>query len=74
MSELEIDFLESLIPQLIISSLNLAYFKTIESGSSVLEAMEDGNIYEIFPDGHREFIKKSSPYIPSEIGKKIILQ
>ena len=42
--------------------------------ANVLEAMEDGNIYEIFPDGHREFIKKSSPYIPSEIGKKIILQ
>ena len=37
MNEKEIDYLESLIPNLMIGALNIAYFKTLESGNSLIK-------------------------------------
>ncbi len=72
--EKTLNFLESQIPTLAVSALKFAYFKALESGNSVLETVGDGKIYEVFPDGSRKFVKETSPYIPTQIGKKIVLK
>ncbi len=73
-SEKRLDFLESQIPALSASAIRLACFSTLDSGHSVLEAMADGSIYEVFPDGTRQFFKKASPYIQCEVGTKFFLK
>jgi hypothetical protein len=72
--EKTLNFLESQIPSLSASAVNLAFFKALESGNSVLETVGDGKIYEIFPDGSKKFFKETPAYVPTQIGKKIMLK
>ena len=49
--------LESEFPALSGSAFAAARDRVLASGQSVLQS-EDGNIYEVFPDGQRRWIKK----------------
>ena len=55
-TEKELDFLEQSIPQLANSAITEAYYSTLSSGSSVLEVISN-KLYEVFPDGTKNFIK-----------------
>lgn len=67
-----IEYLETQIPRISGSAVEIAYWQTLTSGQSVLEVQE-GAIYEISPDGSRKFIKKIEPSSPVEYGKTIKL-
>lgn len=69
MSDAEIDFLETQIPELAQAAVTIAFWEAMAAGHSVLEA-HDGVIYEIFPDGSRKFIKQIQPPTAVEKGKK----
>ncbi len=71
--EKQLDFLESQIPVLSSAAISLAYFKTLEAGGSVLAANHAGEIYKIFPDGTKEFIKKTDPYLKYRVGEKFFI-
>lgn len=70
--ETAIDHLEKQIPALSGSAVTVAYWKTLASGSSVLET-DGGAIYEVFPDGTRHLVKQIEPPTPVEYGKKIAI-
>jgi hypothetical protein len=70
MSDSEIDYLETQIPELAQAAVTIAYWQALAAGHSVLEA-HDGVIYEIFPDGGRRFVKQIEPPTPVEKGTKI---
>ena len=50
-----------------------AYDQAIQVGLSVLVS-KNGAIYEVFPDGRRELVKKIAPPIPTQPGLKIKFQ
>jgi hypothetical protein len=68
LTDQEIDFLESHIPELAEAAAKQAYWQALANGSSVLK-VEKGEIIEVFPDGSRKFIKKINPLIPVPLGK-----
>jgi hypothetical protein len=68
LTDQEIDFLESHIPELAEVAAKQAYWQALANGSSVLK-VEKGEIIEVFPDGSRKFIKKINPLIPVPLGK-----
>ncbi len=72
-TEKEIDFLENHIPTLASSAVQKAYLDALSSGNSVIEAI-DGEIFEIFPDGSRKFIKMILADIDVSNNKKIFIQ
>lgn len=61
-NEKVIDYLEQQIPELAAAATKIAYRQALASGSSVLIS-ENGELVEVFPDGTREFVQKSEPYI-----------
>ena len=65
-----IDYLESQIPALAAAAGTLAYYQALSRGESVLVA-DQGVIYEVFPDGSRQFIKQIDPPTPMTKGKKV---
>jgi len=67
------DFLEAQIPALSASAVNVAYWRTLASGQSVLET-ENGAIYEVFPNGSKKLVKQIEPPIPVQYGQKIALR
>lgn len=73
MKDLELDYLEELIPLLAKGAMKQAYFNTLSSGNSVLEVI-DNTIFEVFADGSKKKIKDVAPYIKVDINKKIELQ
>lgn len=60
MSDQDIQKLESEFPPVSASAFAAARDRVLQSGQSVLEA-DNGVIYEVFPDGHREARKKIAP-------------
>jgi hypothetical protein len=60
-----LDYLEAHIPELAAAALTHAYWQALASGSSVL-SREKEYLVEVFPDGHRQLIKKLPPvtYVP----------
>ncbi len=72
-SEKELDFLENHIPSLASSAVQKAYIDALSSGNSVMEAI-DGEIFEIFPDGTRKFIKAIFADIDVSKNKKIFIK
>ncbi len=62
MTDNELDFLESQIPELAEYACKKVYYDTLNSGYSVLESI-NGRIYRTFPSGRREFIKEVGPDI-----------
>jgi hypothetical protein len=71
LNEENMRILESHIPYLADAAFTQAYWQTLAMGSSVLK-VEQGKIFEIFPDGSRKLIKKISPTIPVILGQKRI--
>ena len=61
LSEKELDYLESHIPELAAAAVTQAYWTALASGHSVLEA-DDGKLIEVFPDGTRKFIENLPPH------------
>ncbi len=70
LSEKSISFLEEHIPELAEVAFKQAYWAALASGSSVLVS-ENGNLVEIFPDGHYEIIKHLLPVIPVIRGQRL---
>jgi hypothetical protein len=68
-NEQSMQFLEDHIPDLADAAFTQAYSQALAMGSSVLK-VEQGVIFEIFPDGSRKFIKQISPTIPVTLGQK----
>ena len=66
----EIDFLENYIPELANSAVKKAYLDTLSSGNSVLETIEN-ELYEVFPDGTKVFIKNVSKNIKINLNKRV---
>ena len=60
--EREIDFLETLIPELAENATKKAYLAALSRGDSVLEIV-DGNLVLTAPDGTRTIIKKAKPLV-----------
>ena len=67
MSDQDIQKLESQFPPASGSAFAAARERVLQSGQSVLQA-EDGFIYEVFPDGSREVVKRIEPPIKVEVG------
>lgn len=61
-TEKELDFLETLIPELAESATKKAYLDALSRGSSVVEII-DGKIVSTAPDGTRTIIKDAKPMI-----------
>lgn len=61
-TEKELDFLETLIPELAESATKKAYLDALSRGSSVVEII-NGKIVSTAPDGTRTIIKKAKPMI-----------
>jgi hypothetical protein len=72
LKEEEINYLEEHIPELAAVAFKQAYWAALASGSSVLMS-EDGNLVEIFPDGHRRIIKPLAPRIAVKRGQRFVL-
>ena len=60
MSEQDIQQLESEFPAVSGSAFAAAREHVLESGQSVLQS-QDGVIYQVFPDGRKEAVKKIEP-------------
>lgn len=61
-TEKELDFLETLIPELAESATKKAYLDALSRGSSVVEII-GGKIVSTAPDGTRTIIKNAKPMI-----------
>jgi hypothetical protein len=70
MSDQEIKQLESQFPSVSGSAFAAAREHVLASGQSVLES-DDGVIYEVFPDGRRQVVKKIEP--PTQVVSGSIL-
>ena len=73
LSEEELDFLETQIPDLAEAAFKQAYWAALSSGSSVLVS-EGGYLVEVFPNGHKKIIKPLPPSIPVKRGQKFQLK
>lgn len=69
LSEEELDFLETQIPDLAEAAFKQAYWAALSSGCSVLVS-EGGYLVEVFPNGHKKIIKPLPPSIPVKRGQK----
>ena len=70
--DIEIDKLERQFPPASGVAFAAARELALASGQSVLQS-EDGSIFEVFPDGHRQLVKTVEPPITVTIGSKVIL-
>lgn len=61
-TEKELNYLETLIPELAESATKKAYLDALSSGIAVTEIV-DGKLVSTAPDGTRTFIKKSKPMV-----------
>ena len=71
-SEAELQLLESSFPSVSGSVFAAARERVLASGQSVLQS-EGGSIYEVFPDGRKEFVKTVEPPIRVASGRKFSL-
>ena len=69
----ELDFLEGQIPILALGAAQKAYVDTLSEGNSVLESI-NGELFKIYPDGRKEFVKKIDHDIKFDINQKIYLK
>jgi hypothetical protein len=72
-SDQDIHTLENRFPAVSGSAFAEARERVLASGQSVLQS-QDGLIYEVFPDGRREFVKKIEPPTTVEPGKMITIR
>jgi hypothetical protein len=69
----KIQTLENLFPTQSSQAFAAARAQVLASGQSVLQS-EEGAIYEVFPDGRREFVKCIAPPIPVVPGTTIVIR
>lgn len=70
MNEQHIEQLESKFPAASGVAFSMAFQQAVDAGLRVLVSENDA-IYEVFPDGQRQFVKSITPPIPAEPGQKI---
>ncbi len=71
--EKNIEALEAQWPAISGSAFAAAREQVLASGQSVLQS-EQGNIYEVFPDGKRVLVKTIEPPTLVETGRRIIIR
>ncbi len=71
--ESEIQRLEEQFPLMAGAAFAAARAEVLASGQSVLQ-VENGIIYEIFPDGRKVVVKHIKPRIPIQRGLKITIR
>ncbi len=72
MNEQQIEQLESNFPAASGVAFSTAFQQAVDAGLCVLVSENDA-IFEIFPDGQRQFVKSITPPIPAEPGQKIAI-
>ena len=73
LTEAEIDFLETSIPELAQAACTIAYWQTLMAGNSVMISEGDA-LYEVFPDGSRRWVKNIEPPTKVKIGEILVLR
>jgi hypothetical protein len=73
LDEREIERLENLFPAAASGAFRNAYHQALRAGFSVLVSA-NGAIYEVFPDGHRRFVKAIDPPIVMRPGQKFTIR
>jgi hypothetical protein len=71
--ENNIEMLELQFPSISGSAFAAARQQHLDSGNSVLQS-EAGQIFEVFPDGRRVFVKSIDPPTPNVPGRTITIQ
>lgn len=71
-TEADLQQLENGFPAVSGSAFAEARKRVLASGQSVLQS-EDGSIYEVFPDGRKQFVKAVEPPIRVASGRKFSL-
>lgn len=66
------EWLEGQLPSASGAAFATARERVLASGQSLLQS-EQGAIYEVFPDGRREFVKAIEPPVAAIPGRKISL-
>lgn len=67
-----IDYLEMQIPGLSAAAVDVAYWRALATGQTVLVSYDDG-IYQVFPDGTRQLIKTTEPPLSVPVGTRITI-
>jgi hypothetical protein len=70
--EKTVDYLESQIPSLSASALDLAYRKALASGQEVLIS-DIGGIFQVFPDGNRKLVKPTPMPLSVPVGTRVLI-
>lgn len=65
-----LDYLEQQIPSLSADAVDVAYWKALAAGNSVLVSGENG-IYEVFPDGTQKLVKTTPQPLSVPVGTRV---
>jgi hypothetical protein len=65
-----LDYLELQIPSLSSGAVDVAYWKTLAAGHTVLVSGE-GGIYEVFPDGTQKLVKSTVKPLSVPVGTRV---
>ena len=68
--EQTLDYLEQQIPSLSAAAVDVAYWKALASGQTVLVS-GDGGIYQAFPDGTKTLIKTTEKPLSVPVGTRV---
>lgn len=68
--EKTLDHLEQQIPALSAAAVEVAYWRTLAAGLSVMVSENDA-IYEVFPDGTRQFVKHTAKAFTLPLGTRL---
>ena len=69
-SEQTLDYLEQQIPSLSAAAVDVAYWRALASGQTVLVSGDDG-IYEAFADGTKKLVKKMEKRLSIPVGTRV---
>ena len=65
-----IDYLEQQIHSLSADAVDVAYWKSLAAGNSVLVSGE-GGIFEVFPDGTQKLVKPTAQPLSVPVGTRV---
>ena len=65
-----LDYLEQQIPSLSADAVDVAYWKSLAAGNSVLVSGE-GGIFEVFPDGTQKLVKTTCRPLSVPVGTRV---
>lgn len=65
-----LDYLEQQIPSLSADAVDVAYWKSLAAGNSVLVSGE-GGIFEVFPDGTQKLVKTTAQPLSVPVGTRV---